>query len=880
MSDVSLSRSPTPVARPRAAPGADDLKEVDAPLPETQSFSLTEWYDVWRDMNNLGRIDDRNLFTLKGHYTDPDTGEWRRARLDPRRHALKPHHVVDQICDIDSIIGIVRGPFPIRDDATLKYFILPSPMHALKETLHIPPVRYKDAEGDFRSAQLHQIPNTRFAEMDSQALIRIFFPLLVGQSNVKDDKMALLYDIAMRPAARECIAEHLRGNWPARYPNEAWRAQNFRVCAGEGQAATGARQHSGREIHGRYVNPWILCVRRIVDDADELAWARGFFFGVELRGTKKREESLHRPPADDNDDDLLDGAHGRKEALERLLPGFDLTAFVPEEWYVDVATTISVARRDAPSGCVFAWDVTHPYILNWATGADITQCRQWMNEGGHYVKDEVAHLGCMAGFRFTNPEGKDTGIYYIQVYSSSKSCSYNLSLPGKSKHTSARTMLLDWNGVRSNHFEPLLDVFKSSSSTHGVTLRIESRVSWSRYRHVHAHIPDDNVRPWLLHVRNTAYWGWMHARLTVIYDVLSRWMQARSIYSPDELEPAISLLVLLTWMANSLLKRPDEGGKWSEVRDAGSVHTKLNGSLVPYRPLNLYYLHSLEMNPGRVPRISSNRVVSAQTLLYLLSMPQEAVDVTRLYAMVVRSQPPPVQKRPLCDPWDEDGEAGSSMAVQERRNNKQKVVHTASAVATPDKFQGLLQEPARVRYPSEERDPEARQLLPTRTQQLTSVVYDFPVQMFKKVPNISGEGSWCRLDAVQLSEVSFDTFRSMDDLKEAFDSYILFPGQPDKWDGAVASLFPTIQEAQTKRQNYSGLGARDKFVVFLSTLTAAEQATTVARVREHVSQQWVWMPGGKGRLWATGDAGLPAYAQTVGRPGGPWIVLNPRLARR
>ncbi|KAG8728802.1 hypothetical protein FRC10_004563, partial [Ceratobasidium sp. 414] len=299
------SASPPPPDLP--ALDDDGLKAIDRRLPDIEDVSLGQWYDIWHRLHSQGRLVDRNVFALTGHYTDPATGAKRGARLEPGLHALRDSHVVSQFCDIDSIIGLVRERFPIKDDATFKYFMLLSPTHSLTENLHIPPVTYRDADGNVKlpqSINLHAIPNTQFAEVDAQTLIRIFFPRLdKTESALKDSLMASLYDEAVQPAAMQRIPEELRGNWPANYPNETWRAQNVRATTDEGQVATGARQRTGREVHGAYVNPWIECIRELVDTKAALAWARGFFFGVELRGIKKREESMHQAPEDPLEDD-------------------------------------------------------------------------------------------------------------------------------------------------------------------------------------------------------------------------------------------------------------------------------------------------------------------------------------------------------------------------------------------------------------------------------------------------------------------------------------------------------------------------------------------------------------------------------------------------
>ncbi|KAG8715075.1 hypothetical protein FRC08_011027 [Ceratobasidium sp. 394] len=347
MSDASSRSSHSP---PPPPPLPDDgLKDIDVDLPELTTISLSEWYEIWHRLHSDGQLVQRNLFALTGHYTDPVTRTKRRGKLGPHLHALRANHVVSQFCDIDSVIGLVRGQFPIKEDTTLKYFMLLSPTHTLKDNLHIPPVTYTDEDGNLQSTALHLIPNTRFAEMEPQTLVRAFFPRMTKRhSSLKDDLMALFYDEAVQPAAMWCLPEELRNNWPAAYPNEVWRAQNVRATVAEGQAATGVRQQTGREVHGAYVNQWIDRIRHNVNTKPALGWARELFFGVELRGVKKREESMHEAADPDLADHPPDGPDDRRAALVRLLPGFDLEAIDRdhEGWYLDVATTLSVSRGE------------------------------------------------------------------------------------------------------------------------------------------------------------------------------------------------------------------------------------------------------------------------------------------------------------------------------------------------------------------------------------------------------------------------------------------------------------------------------------------------------------------------------------------------------
>jgi hypothetical protein len=143
--------------------------------------------------------------------------------------------------------------------------------------------------------------------MLDRTLIRFFFPnardLLKGRAEpncVPTEQMRLLYRFAVHPAALEILPEELTRTWPATYNNAQWRAQRAPLRATATQGATGNRlQPTGLDFHSRYLNGWVELIKAKVNANEQLAWARGMFFGVELKGVKNRDGSLHPPPERD-----------------------------------------------------------------------------------------------------------------------------------------------------------------------------------------------------------------------------------------------------------------------------------------------------------------------------------------------------------------------------------------------------------------------------------------------------------------------------------------------------------------------------------------------------------------------------------------------------
>ncbi|KAB5587334.1 hypothetical protein CTheo_9232 [Ceratobasidium theobromae] len=110
--------------------------------------------------------------------------------------------------------------------------------------------------------------------------------------------MRQLYDLAVYPAALDTLPEELTRGWPAKYDDELLRAKTSGRpnTTGEGGSRGRGIQQTGRDVHAGYLNDWVKKVRSFVDTKIQLKWARSFFFGVEMRGMKNREDSLHPPP--------------------------------------------------------------------------------------------------------------------------------------------------------------------------------------------------------------------------------------------------------------------------------------------------------------------------------------------------------------------------------------------------------------------------------------------------------------------------------------------------------------------------------------------------------------------------------------------------------
>jgi hypothetical protein len=290
---------------------------IDENLPPIVDVTLAQWIGIYDTLSRKPYLNERDVFALTGHYKDyEEEGEpTYRARLDDDSCRVTREVALTEICDIDSVLGIVRGHFPIQDDATMKYYMLHDSRYTFTSNVHLPPVLLRDGDMEEVSSlcmasipfthkftqqiHLHKLPNTRFASI-GEFKVFIFLPELRHEHHRKEHNAAAnyigehhlkcLYNKAVLPAAIEVVAIDVRRQWPAEYGNEMFRA------APDVGAAGGNLQESGREVHGVDVNNWIDAIRRNVDGNNELAFARGFFFLVEGKGFKYRAGIQHAPP--------------------------------------------------------------------------------------------------------------------------------------------------------------------------------------------------------------------------------------------------------------------------------------------------------------------------------------------------------------------------------------------------------------------------------------------------------------------------------------------------------------------------------------------------------------------------------------------------------
>jgi hypothetical protein len=369
-----------------------------------------------------------------------------------------------------------------------------------------------------------------------------------------------------------------------------------------------------------------------------------------------------------------------------------------------------------------------------------------------------------------------------------------------------------------------------------------------------------------------------------IGNVLNRLCKSNALGSltRGELPVVASLLIILAWMANALVNRPDDGGHWDEVRDAACIHGVFDGSVYPYRPLVIFYLHTLYLD-SLLPRVSSNRTISSPTIIYLCSNSGDGrteLEVLRLFRGISKRT---IKEKPVEDVWGALDVDKNAPVAGPRRGNKQHRVTRRPADDVDDVFSEVVPDTRMiVRYPSEELDPEVRDEGLPLSQQITNVVHAFPLQVFAKVPNRRGGNSWCTLDEDALYEINFNIFRDVQAPRRIFTSYVNCGRDPDKWQKTIETWLPTVEyKARLVTQKIQGLPQLAAWADWETLLMGCDARTAnqvVQETRAYVSKHWSWLPWmTKRHLWSTGkgSGGKPVGTDD----GGPWIIFNPKHGR-
>ncbi|KAG8702957.1 hypothetical protein FRC08_003149 [Ceratobasidium sp. 394] len=873
------------------------LKSVDDNLPPIVDHSILAWVRRFDKLREGGTDAAERLactFALTGHYTDEDTLADARARLDFSDRAIRPDLLIHQVCDIDSVIGIVTDEFPIQDVAVFDYHLINDFSYCLTSDLHIP--GWLDINTQGNSNELlpyHKIPHAVFGTADNgRTIVRIFLPEAMGEDEgsffLTKRLLEPLYDLAVKPAAQQVLPDHYMRTWPPSYAAEEARATR----------RAGKPQFSGKALRGAHLKELARNMLDIIDQNHDLVFARRCFWMVEMKGMKAG--TTHPPsqqPLLGPDGNLLD-AHNdpRTLALSRLFANWEFANFRGDQWYLDIATTVSVSRQDNSPVSVLIRKDAHPEILRHFTGEPIQRCISWASRdnGRDYQFDATAQLEGVGGCRLTIRDKDEKDVRYFQAYTTEKSLTYHRSGTSVALNSSAWRTMENWEQEDNRFFKPAIKMFMQAGdegTTSHIASRFESRVPFDKYPLVHRSIQDIDLRNWLYFFDTTHIWAIKTRRMHAFREVLRYLLTNRPLITWKVLPEVSSLVIILVWAANALANRPAEGGTWNEVRDSGSVH-RLDraGQLVPYQPLGCYMLHSLVNHPTY--RLSGDRTISMRTILSLVFTKDRNATTADLYIMLNPAFGEN-RKRLASVQWGDEPEPGPRRQ-QQAGNNKRRNVN--SSLDTPAKavfgsgsgliaIQGLDQQEEE-ECSSEEDDDEERHRASVTYEELNDLLHNVAVQVLAKAPNQGDERlPYCQLSELEKMQATNEIFKTKQTLSSTWISYTLFT-DASKWENTVQRLFPTRLEYhqltvdkqgnKVQVQGLSSMAFWKTWQIILNRVSPDLEQKIVRAMRQHINASWHWFPAIEGRkLWNT--ARKPSKKHVGSIPTGPWIACNPRF---
>ncbi|GAB1526324.1 hypothetical protein RhiTH_009491 [Rhizoctonia solani] len=829
-------------------------------------------------------------FALTGHCA-PHNQALRSKLADLRE--LVADDEIQQTCDVDSGIGLVfRGDsFPIQAGFSLFVYVLNNTHFTLRSSLHIPPLNVPDAQGNPSAiyAEPHQIPHIYLGFMGgasvAQIPVRMVFPGLYarrqaqGANFVDQDLVAELYNKAIYPAAKVALPSKNLQNWPPSFKAEAFRAGKD----------SGGVTFAPQGVPEEYANAFFEGVHAAIDNTPELDWAVDFFLQIQVQGTKDAtSHTVHVPQESTISRGLVAAEAGpevgpdqetafrreRTRQIVRALRPLELRKLKAENWWIDIATTISL---DDPSHSLLIRKQTHGRFISLLTGLSITKAEDIIRRGprGGYSFDEFFHTGLFGGFHLELPSssGSPWKTPYIQVYTTDKTLTSHKDGKKFSKELEPNHVFRSMRNVEEKFLEPLINVTKEArSEERPIWVRAETRVPLPFAWDVHRKFDPAEL-----------------AFLTSKQRTKPIWHYRKQIKSVPRtlLAPPATLILGLTWMANALMSRPKEGGEWDVLRDTLSVHKVADGVLVPDRPLEIFYLHSLVWDP--CPRVSTHRYLSLKSIMSLLGLARGAADSklvglllgNRKRKSVARAVEPASNERD-----NNEVEVGETSFVRVIVSRAARMVthidSNAPTVFTAAEASEMPQAVVEHQYASEAEDPEQQHDSLSNFRSMESIFQRMAAEILRKVPSTAQGRSWRLISEAEAKKAQWSALCDSTQLPQLMVGWVQ---TADKiaWNTTIDRLFPTLEMWRAKTangknymQNLSTCSwFRDYEEILKDTgLTEADKDAITERARKKL-RETKWLPKGAGdRLWGSMSTKVIVHGRRIGdHP--PAIILNP-----
>ncbi|KAL5522872.1 hypothetical protein ACEPAF_1139 [Sanghuangporus sanghuang] len=509
----------------------------------TRSFAIDE------DMEKDAAIVDSVDFALTGRIPNTGDNEACQASVSLTDYHLLNGDGLRTLRDYDSVIGMSKD---LPYTTSMKMRVWPDVTKGLQNNVH---VFYENTEG--KKFKLHHIPNLDFGSVGGNIAIRLFFPELYTPvtANFVPAPMRIapiLYDTCIRTVLEQVMPDRM-GHLPTNYTAEMTRTQT----------------KSGTHVRSSYDIPedslQMFC-DLFFDKLSEYDWGRNAFFGHEIRGAKNSNfHEIH--------------IYTAEAALTRLsehLSADDIVESIAlgnAKWYIDVGFEVTY-----PAHTLLPMRLMHPHILAWMLGISEDDARVHLRTSSRTNIHEIAHLKKACGFDVSfgfNGAGPMECMYAV-AYGVEKTPTALIERGHNAKYVKC-SELVKLRQERKTSFPLLVNLFNSFNSCAATDIsyavRFEVRVPLA-----HALTPFTTRPPalssFIYAIPNRIYWGFKAERVRAIKTCI-QWILSCPRDTVFYDIPSLALVAGLTYMANALCNRPEEGSAWTMLRDGLLPHAKV-----------------------------------------------------------------------------------------------------------------------------------------------------------------------------------------------------------------------------------------------------------------------------------------------------------------
>lgn len=352
---------------------------------------------------------------------------------------------------------------------------------------------------------VHKLPNIMLAKWDDRNMARVVFPGLFergGSSNLSEEHQREFYEKGLLPAM-ELLDPHYASEWNPTYDAEKSRARRF----------NGTYSYQTKVISGLDVRRLGQCLRESLVQ-NGVQWADGFFFLLNVRGTKSGYgHTMSAEGAAGSLNVYLDSL-GLKDVYRASRdPVFAATKGLQDDtWLIDVGLDFSARTTPEDVGlpmpeepCLLWRTDRHAHVMQEILGINMaTATRITTPTSGGYSRDITSHLPAVSGCRIELGVTSQ-GLYdavYAQLYVTCKALTYG---PEGKHHGKAMTFA---NAMSPNN--PFLtdryNQYKKASMRNSSHARVEVRVPLCHALTVLLEADVDIIRRSLLSIPRRTWW--------------------------------------------------------------------------------------------------------------------------------------------------------------------------------------------------------------------------------------------------------------------------------------------------------------------------------------------------------------------------------------